>query len=323
MTTPHHEGAAAVSVRNLRQSYGNFEAVRGVSFTVAPGELFALLGTNGAGKTTTVETLEGFRRPSGGSVRVFGTDPFGQPAALRPRVNAVLQHSGVFEELTVAETVELARDLAADPLDTATVLDMVSLADKAGVTVRRLSGGQKRRLDLGLAVLTRPEVLFLDEPTTGMDPEMRRETWKIINGQVAEGVAVLLTTHYLEEAERLADRLAIMHQGEIRVEGTPSEVVAGWGDRIGFRLPAHIRSEELPRLPDAELAIDVREGDPWAVYTVTGSDVASRAHRALAPLLAWAEERSLTLERLELRSASLEDVFLSVASGDLADLPGH
>ncbi|GAA3978500.1 ABC transporter ATP-binding protein [Thermobifida alba] len=323
MTTTHHDGGVAIDVRDLRQSYGSFEAVRGVSFTVAPGELFALLGTNGAGKTTTIETLEGFRRPTGGSVRVFGTDPFGQPAALRPRVNAVLQHSGVFEELTVAETIDLARDLAADPLDTATVLDTVSLADKAGVTVRKLSGGERRRLDLGLAILTRPEVLFLDEPTTGMDPEMRRETWKIISDQVAAGVAVVLTTHYLEEAERLADRLAIMHRGELRVAGTLSEVVAAWGDRIGFRLPAHVRSRDLPRLPGAELSIDVREGDPWAVYTVTGADVATRTHRALAPLLAWAEERSLSLERLEARSASLEDVFLSVAQGDLADLPGH
>ncbi|TDQ55077.1 ABC transporter ATP-binding protein [Actinorugispora endophytica] len=321
MTTTQSD--TAISVRELRQAYGDFEAVRGISFTVSPGELFALLGTNGAGKTTTIETLEGFRRPTGGSVRVFGVDPFGQPAALRPRVNAVLQHSGVFEELTVAETIELARDLAADPLGTDAVLETVSLADKAGVAVRQLSGGQKRRLDLGLAILTRPEVLFLDEPTTGMDPEMRRETWRIIGDQVADGVAVLLTTHYLEEAERLADRLAIMHRGEVRVEGTLAGVVAERGDRIGFRLPDRVRSEDLPRLPGAELAIDVREGVPWAVYTVTGAEVASRAHRALGPLLAWAQERGTTLERLELRGASLEDVFLAVADGSLSEIPGN
>ncbi|KUP96382.1 ABC transporter ATP-binding protein [Thermobifida cellulosilytica] len=321
MTTTQHDESVAISVRDLRQSYGSFEAVRGVSFTVSPGELFALLGTNGAGKTTTIETVVGFRRPTGGSVRVFGLDPFGQPAQLRPRVNAVLQRSGVFEELTVAETVELARDLAADPMGTAEVLAAVNLAEKAGIAVRRLSGGERRRLDLGLAILTRPEVLFLDEPTTGMDPEMRRETWQIIKDQVENGTAVVLTTHYLEEAERLADRLAIMHRGEVRVSGTLGEVVSAWGDRIGFRLPDNLRSQDLPRLPDAEAALDVRGGDPWAVYTVTGPDTARRTHRALAALFSWADEHFLTLERLEARPASLEDVFLSVAQGDLADLP--
>ncbi|MBO2529809.1 MAG: ABC transporter ATP-binding protein [Thermobifida fusca] len=321
MNTTSQNRSVAIHVSDLHQSYGSFEAVRGVSFTVAPGELFALLGTNGAGKTTTIETLEGFRRPTRGSVRIFGIDPFGQPPELRPRVNAVLQHSGLFEELTVTESIELARDLADDPMDTAEVLEAVVLADKARNTVRSLSGGERRRLDLGLAILTRPDVLFLDEPTTGMDPEMRRETWKIISSQVARGAAVVLTTHYLEEAERLADRLAIMHRGEIRVSGTVSEVVSQWGDRISFRLPSHIRSRELPELPGAELTIDVRGGHQWAVYTVTtGTDPATRTHHALLPLLKWAEERSLDLERLESRPASLEDVFLAVAQGDVTDL---
>ncbi|WP_285758612.1 ABC transporter ATP-binding protein [Nocardiopsis ansamitocini] len=316
MTTAQQH--TAISVQDLRQAYGTFEAVRGVSFDVAPGELFALLGTNGAGKTTTIETLEGFRKPTAGTVRVFGTDPFGQPAALRPRVNAVLQHSGVFEELTVAETIDLARDLAARPMGRVEVLKTVSLTDKATVAVRQLSGGQKRRLDLALAILTRPEVLFLDEPTTGMDPEMRRETWRIIGDQVAQGVAVLLTTHYLEEAERLADRLAIMRNGLVEVEGTVAGVVAGKGDRIGFRMPDRIRSEDLPRLPGARFSVEVRSGDQWAAYDVSGDDIAGRAHRAVATLMGWADSNGITLERLQVRTASLEDVFLDIADGDAA-----
>ncbi|MFD0773824.1 ABC transporter ATP-binding protein [Streptomonospora algeriensis] len=308
-------GEYAISVRDLRQNYGDFEAVRGISFEVEQGELFALLGTNGAGKTTTVETLEGFRRPSAGSVRVLGTDPYGQPAALRESVDAVLQHSGLFPELTVAETVDLSRDLAAAPMSRDEVLELTGLADKAGVQVRRISGGQKRRLDLGLAVLSRPEVLFLDEPTTGMDPEARRATWETIADLVRQGTAILLTTHYLEEAERLADRLAIMHRGETRAEGTVRDVVVQWGDRIAFRMPAGVRVEDLPELPGATAAAEVRGGEAWTCYTVRGDDADGLAHRAMEPLLEWARRTGTALERLELRSASLEDVFLSVAEG--------
>ncbi|PSK98587.1 ABC-2 type transport system ATP-binding protein [Murinocardiopsis flavida] len=312
---------AAIEVRDLRQRYGDFEAVRGVSFDVAPGELFALLGTNGAGKTTTIETLEGFRRPSGGAVRIFGTDPYGRPAGLRDRMNAVLQQSGLLDDLTVAETIDLARALAAAPRGHREVLDRVELADKSDVAVRALSGGQKRRLDLGLAILTRPEVLFLDEPTSGMDPEMRRATWQVIADLIDEGVAVLLTTHYLEEAERLADRLAIMHRGEIRVAGALSEVLGGWGDRIGFRLPPSVRSADLPSLSGAVAAVGVRGGEPWASYAVTGSDTDHRAHTAVAELLRWAHLHQVALGGLEVRTASLEDVFLRVADG-AADLVG-
>ncbi|MBB4929442.1 ABC-2 type transport system ATP-binding protein [Lipingzhangella halophila] len=308
--------APAISVRDLRQSYGDFEAVRGVSFGVGRGELFALLGTNGAGKTTTIETLEGFRRPTSGEVRVFGTDPFGQPASLRERVDAVLQHSGVFGELTVSETVDLSRDLAANPLDRDTVLRTIGLADRARVAVRQLSGGQKRRLDLGLALLSQPEVLFLDEPTAGMDPEARRATWRVIEDLVAGGVAVLLTTHYLEEAERLADRIAIMHAGEVRVSGRIHEVLTGWGDRIGFRIPDGLRLDDLPDLSGAAAEADIRENEPWVSYVVTGDDTAGRGHRAMAELLDWARHNDVTLQRLELRTASLEDVFLSVAAQD-------
>ncbi|WP_160050331.1 MULTISPECIES: ABC transporter ATP-binding protein [unclassified Nocardiopsis] len=305
----------AVVVRDLRQHYGDFEAVRGVSFDIRPGELFALLGTNGAGKTTTIETLEGFRRPSSGTVRVFGLDPYGQPAGVRERTNAVLQGSGLLDDLTVDETVDLAHGLATDPRDTAEVLDLVGLSDKGPVAVRQLSGGQKRRLDLALALLTRPEVLYLDEPTTGMDPEARHETWRIITELKEQGVAILLTTHYLEEAERLADRLAIMHRGEVRVEGTLTGVLAGWGDRIGFQLPEDVPTGDLPDLPGAELSVQTRDHALWATYTATGEDVAERAHHAVAALIAWAAEHGTTLRHLQVRGASLEDVFLRVADG--------
>ncbi|QVQ50689.1 ABC transporter ATP-binding protein [Spiractinospora alimapuensis] len=306
----------ALSVDDLRVRYADFEAVRGISFTVEAGELFALLGTNGAGKTTTIETLEGFRRPHSGVVRVLGQDPFGQPAGLRPFVNAVLQHSGSFPELTVNETVDLARDLAASARERAEVLEMVNLAAKGRTYVRQLSGGEKRRLDLALAILTRPRVLFLDEPTTGMDPEARHTTWELLRRVQREGTTILLTTHYLEEAERLADRLAIMHLGEIVVEGVLQDVLAEWGDRLGFRLPDTLRTDDLPEVPGATVSVEVRSGEPWISYTVLGGDgedVAARAHRAMSHLIRWADTHNVPLHHLEARSASLEDVFLNVA----------
>ncbi|GAA1460107.1 ABC transporter ATP-binding protein [Nocardiopsis exhalans] len=306
-------------VRDLHQRYGDFEAVKGVSFEIRPGELFALLGTNGAGKTTTIETLEGFRRPSSGTVRVFGEDPFGQPAGIRERVNAVLQGSGLLEDLSVEESLSLTSDLAAEPRGIDETLQLINLTDKRKLRIRQLSGGQKRRLDLGSALMTRPEVLYLDEPTTGMDPEARHETWKIINELKESGVAVLLTTHYLEEAERLADRLAIMHRGEIRVEGTLAGVLAGWGDRVSFLLPSDVRTADLPDVAGAGIEVETRDHELWATYTVSDGDVAERAHHAVAALMGWAAERGTVLQHLQVRGASLEDVFLQVADG-AADL---
>ncbi|WP_017581484.1 ABC transporter ATP-binding protein [Nocardiopsis valliformis] len=310
---------ASVVVRDLHQRYGDFEAVKGVSFEIRPGELFALLGTNGAGKTTTIETLEGFRRPSSGTVRVFGEDPFAQPAGIRERVNAVLQGSGLLEDLSVEESLSLTSDLAADPRGIDETLQLINLTDKRKLRIRQLSGGQKRRLDLGSALMTRPEVLYLDEPTTGMDPEARHETWKIINELKESGVAILLTTHYLEEAERLADRLAIMHRGEIHVEGTLAGVLAGWGDRVSFLLPSDVRTADLPDVACAEIEVETRDQELWATYTVSDGDVAERAHHAVAALMGWAAERGTVLQHLQVRGASLEDVFLQVADG-AADL---
>ncbi|GIE74975.1 multidrug ABC transporter ATP-binding protein [Actinoplanes philippinensis] len=301
-----------IEVDGLRQRYGDFEAVRGIGFSVGAGRLFALLGTNGAGKTTTMEVLEGFRPAASGSVRLLDADPYRDRRALRPRVGIMLQESGLIGDLTVAETVGLWRDLHADPLPADEALKKVDLTDRSGIAVRQLSGGQKRRLDLALAIVGRPEVLFLDEPTTGMDPEARIGTWRLIQELVAGGTTVLLTTHYLEEAERLADRIAIMHRGEIRVAGTVPEVVSGHGDRIAFRVPAHTPIDALPLLDGRPAEIAVTDGLPTARWTVSGGDPDGRAHRAVAALVAWAAERGVTLDRLSVRPASLEDVFLSI-----------
>ncbi|MBR8740239.1 ABC transporter ATP-binding protein [Nocardiopsis sp. MG754419] len=309
-SAPDPPTASAVRVRDLACSYGDVRAVRGVSFDIVPGELFALLGTNGAGKTTTIEALEGFRNPTAGTVRVLGLDPRRRRRALQGRVNAVLQESGTFADLTVIETIELVRRTSGRRRDLDEVLSAVDLTGRAGARVGHLSGGQKRRLDLALAVVTRPEVLLLDEPTTGMDPEARRTVWALIAELIREGTAILLTTHYLEEAERLADRIAVMHHGRIEVAGTLDQVLAGHGDRISFRLEGS-PPEDPPVLPGAEAVV---EGER-VTYTVDGADHARRAHRAMAALGTWADRHRLDLLDLALHRASLEDVFLRVADG--------
>jgi ABC-2 type transport system ATP-binding protein len=296
----------AVEVDGLHQWYGSFEAVRGVSFQVRPGELFALLGTNGAGKTTVLETLEGFQSAEPGSVRVLGRDPHRDRSEVRPQLGIMMQEGGLFADLTVAETLDLWRGLTPSPRDRAELLDLVNLAGKAGVRARQLSGGEKRRLDLAMAITGRPRVLFLDEPTTGMDPEARQAVWRVVRDLVSDGTTVLLTTHYLEEAEQLADRLAIMHRGRFEVAGTVGEVLAEHGDRISFRVPAHLGIEDLPVPPGVRPAIS--EGR--VSYTVNG------LQGALYELLRWADGKQLALADLEARSASLEDVFLKIAGRD-------
>ncbi|MFD9941627.1 ABC transporter ATP-binding protein [Nonomuraea sp. NPDC059023] len=286
----------AIQVSGLVKRYGAFEAVKGVSFEVPEGEIFALLGRNGAGKTTTVEVLAGFQRPDAGTVRVLGLDPAGQRGEARRRTGVMLQEAGFFPDLTVARTVDTWRDFtaAARPRDEA--LRLAGLAHKAGTKVRQLSGGEKRRLDLALATLGRPEVLFLDEPTTGMDPQARRDTWELVRGLAAEGVTVLLTTHYLEEAQRLASSLAILDGGAIIAAGGMAETLAAQSGRVAFRMPPGVAPGELP-LPvtlDGELAV-CRAEDP---------DLAAQT------LLSWAAGRGLRLTGLDVRAATLEDLFL-------------
>ena len=230
-TTSPSAPAPAISVRGLRKRYGEVEALRGIDFDVHRGEVFGLLGPNGAGKTTTVEVLEGYRRRSGGEVSVLGHDPGRRERALRERVGIVLQSSGMYRHLSVREALEHWASLYPRPRQVDEVIDLVGLGEQAGQRTRRLSGGHLRRLDFALALVGDPELVFLDEPTTGFDPAARRAAWETIRSLRDLGKTVLLTTHYLDEAQALADRVAIIKYGEILAEGAPGELGAGGGRR--------------------------------------------------------------------------------------------
>ncbi|WP_314175736.1 ABC transporter ATP-binding protein [Streptomyces winkii] len=294
----------AIQVEGLKRRYAKgFEAVRGVSFSVREGEIFALLGTNGAGKTSTVELLEGLARPSGGEVKVLGFDPFSERTAVRPRTGVMLQEGGFPSELTVTETIRMWAGCTSDPRPIGEVLAQVGLSDRrANVRVKQLSGGERRRLDLAMALVGHPEVLFLDEPTTGMDPEGRRDTWELVRELRRAGTTVLLTTHYLEEAEELADRLAIMRAGRIVTAGTPEQVVAERPSSIRFTLPDGLSPGHLPpALPPAtvrEGRVEIRTPQLQAVLT---------------DLLLWARQTGVELPGLHARTATLEEVFLEIA----------
>lgn len=293
-----------IAVSGLRCSYGSFEAVKGISLEVRRGELFALLGANGAGKTTTIEVLEGMQKHTGGEVSVFGMHPRRDRAAVRARTGVMLQKGGFSGSLTVKETMDVWRSLTDRPRPAMEALELVGLTDRLGVAVDQLSGGEGRRLELALAVLGRPELLFLDEPTTGMDPASRRTTWEVVRELQNAGTTVLLTTHYLEEAESLADRLAIMKRGEIVTTGTPGEVRRALPSRISFRLPA--RAPAAPELIEATQTV---VGDLVTYETANLQD-------DLADLLTWAREQAVTLNELSARPASLEDVFLDIVDSD-------
>ncbi|MCT4357202.1 ABC transporter ATP-binding protein [Streptomyces sp. Je 1-79] len=292
-----------IEADDLRRTYsGGFTAVNGISFAVPRGEIFALLGTNGAGKTSTVELLEGLAAPSGGTVHVLGHDPYRERAAVRPRIGVMLQEGGFPSDLTVTETVRMWAGCTSGARPLREALEMVGLAARGDVRIKQLSGGERRRLDLALALLGRPEVLFLDEPTTGLDAEGRRDTWELVRALRDGGTTVVLTTHYLEEAESLADRLAIMHQGRIVLSGTPAEVTAARPARIRFALPEGVEPGRLPLTLKA---------------AADGRTVEIRTHRlqdALGELLDWAREAGVRLDGLDARSASLEEAFLEIAS---------
>jgi len=278
---------SAISVSDLRKSYGSREALRGVSFSVEPGEVFALLGPNGAGKTTTVEILEGYRRRTGGSVEVLGVDPERAGPSFRARIGIVLQSSAVYPTLTVTELVELFAGYYPAPRETGEVIALVGLEEKRDARVRTLSGGQLRRLDLALALVGDPELVFLDEPTTGFDPGARRQAWETIRGLRGLGKTILLTTHYMEEAHALASRVAILREGRIVATGAPSDLLSSNGT-------VEIRFER-----DGEQVV-VRTEDPTRVLNELTSEA-----------LAAGRE----LERLEVRRQSLEDVYLEL-TGD-------
>ena len=281
----------AVSVTGLRKSYGDYEALRGIDFTIASGEVFGLLGPNGAGKTTTIEILEGYRARDGGTVEVLGEDPERSGTPWRERVGVMLQSSSLYPNLTVRESLQTFAGYYARPRDPGDVIEIVELGEKANARVRTLSGGQQRRLDLGLALIGDPELIFLDEPTTGFDPGARRTAWQTIANLRELGKTILLTTHYLDEAEQLADRVAVLRNGSIVREGTPAELTGG---------------------PLNEVEIRYRRGGEDVVVTT------AEPTRVLHDLTAEALARGEELERLEVRRPTLEDVYLSL-TGDEAE----
>ncbi|WP_406507585.1 ABC transporter ATP-binding protein [Streptomyces sp. NBC_00212] len=306
--------ANVIEVEELRRTYaGGFEAVSGISFSVARGELFALLGTNGAGKTSTVELLEGLAPPSGGSVRVLGHDPYTERAAVRPRTGVMLQEGGFPSELTVAETVRMWAGCTSGARGVDEALELVGLERRSDVRVKQLSGGEKRRLDLALALLSRPEVLFLDEPTTGLDAEGRRDTWELVRALRDGGTTVLLTTHYLEEAEALAERLAILHEGRIAASGRVDEVVAAQPSHIAFELPDGYHLGDLPPLD--RLGVSSHETSGRTVRLKT-----TALQHAATGLLLWARDSGVELRGLDVRSASLEEAFLKIAQDQRGEM---
>ncbi|HEX5448863.1 MAG TPA: ABC transporter ATP-binding protein [Gaiellaceae bacterium] len=274
---------AAVAVSGLTKSYGDHEALRGIDFEIAAGEVFGLLGPNGAGKTTTVEILEGYRKRDAGTVTVLGEDPQKAGRDWREQVGVVLQSSSLYATLTVRESLETFGGYYRRPRDTDEVCTIVGLDEKKNARVRTLSGGQKRRLDLGLALIGDPDLIFLDEPTTGFDPGARRTAWETIRNLRALGKTVLLTTHYLDEAEQLADRVAVLRDGVIVREGTPAQLTTATQTEIRF----HVDGEEVIERTD----------DPT---------------RRLNELTTEALARGETLQELEVRRPSLEDVYLEL-----------
>ncbi len=303
----------AIVVEGLRKDYGTVRAVDGVSFRVRRGEIYALLGPNGAGKTSTVEILEGHRRRSGGSVRVLGFDPGAGDRRFRERAGIVLQSGGMDAELTVREMVALFAGLYARPRDAAETIGRVGLAAKSRARVRTLSGGQARRLDLALALIGDPEVLFLDEPTTGFDPDARREAWDMIAGLRRSGTTVLLTSHYLDEVQHLADRVGVMSHGRLVEESTPDALggrdVAG--TVISFRLPARLRGSEPPAGP-------WDQAGPAGGFTMHTDEPT----RVLLALTRWACARHAELPGLTVTRPSLEEVYLRI-TGQARTGAGH
>ncbi len=281
----------AIVVRDLRKSYDGVEALQGISFDVSEGEVFGRLGPNGAGKTTTVEILEGYRRRDGGEATVLGHDPGDAPRALRERIGVVLQHSELSPQLTVRETHLLFAGYYTRPRDVDEVVELVGLTEKRNARVKTLSGGQKRRLDLGIALVGDPDLVFLDEPTTGFDPAARRSAWETVRALRSLGKTILLTTHYLDEAQRLADRVAVIQAGQIVALGTPSELIGQAGV-----------TEIRYRDGDEQVVLETREPT-----------------RVLHELTAQAVASGRELDHLEVRKPTLEDVYLDLVGGERAE----
>jgi ABC-2 type transport system ATP-binding protein len=292
--------AVAVDVRGLVKSYQGTPAVRGIDLTIRQGEVFALLGPNGAGKTTTVEILEGYRTRDNGEVSVLGVDPGRQRDRLKSRMGIVLQSTGIDRYLTVRETIAMYATFYPHPRPVDEVIGMVGLEEKRGARVGQLSGGQQRRLDVAIALAGNPDLLFLDEPTTGFDPSARREAWDVIKNLATLGMTVLLTTHYMDEAQFLADRVAVIVAGRIVAEGTPATL----GDRQVARARVRYRAPAGANPPQSLSAPPGPDG-----YTeITPDDVIQALHE----LTGWAIEHRASLDGLEVTRPSLEDIYLSL-----------
>ncbi len=294
---------AAIEVRDLHKVYGERVAVAGLSLTIEAGEVYALLGHNGAGKSTTVEILEGHRRRTSGDVSVLGTDPERADASFRDRIGIVLQSSGVELELTVREVLDVYGSTYSRRRPDDEVLALAGLTEQADQRIGSLSGGQRRRVELALGIIGNPDVLFLDEPTTGFDPSARRGAWDVVRQLGTGGTTILLTTHYLDEAEHLADRVGVIAHGRLIAEGTPAELVGGAvATVVRFELPAHVDVVDLDRVLPADATRRDRNVE-FATLDPT---------RDVHAVCAWALERGVELVGLTVARPSLEDAFLAL-----------
>ncbi|GCE25484.1 ABC transporter ATP-binding protein [Dictyobacter alpinus] len=303
---------AAIVVENFSKSYGTHRVVDKLSFHVLPGEVLALLGPNGAGKTTTVETLEGYRSPDMGTIRVLGLDPVRQAEELKPRIGVMLQQDGLYPALTAREVLSLFAGYYEQPQDVDALLERVGLTDSAKTRCRRLSGGQKRRLALAVALVGNPELVFLDEPTAGMDPQARQTTWEIVRELKRNGVTILLTTHLMDEAERLADRVAIIDHGQLIAMDTPGNLTGGQNANVvRFVAPEGLDCRKLAALPAAKKAEEVRAGS----YLIETDDIPT----LLVELTTWLRDQAIPLSELRVGHGSLEDLFLRLTGSEVRD----
>ncbi|MFJ6936263.1 ABC transporter ATP-binding protein [Streptomyces sp. NPDC101132] len=303
--------AAAVRVRGLVQRYGDKTAVDGLDLDVLTGTVTAVLGPNGAGKTTTVETCEGYRPPAAGTVRVLGLDPYADAEALRPRVGVMLQSGGVYSGARAVEMLRHMAKLYAHPLDVGSLVERLGLGGCGRTPYRRLSGGQQQRLALAMAVVGRPELVFLDEPTAGLDPQARRATWDLVRELRADGVTVVLTTHHMDEAEQLADDVAIIDAGRVIAQGSPEELCRGGAEntlRFTGR-PALDLAALLKALPDGTAAAELTPG----AYRITGSV----DPQLLATVTSWCAQHGVMPDSISVERHTLEDVFLELTGREL------
>tara|TARA_B100000686_G_scaffold99319_1_gene106438 strand:- start:676 stop:1611 length:936 start_codon:yes stop_codon:yes gene_type:complete len=291
----------AISVRGLKKSYGDVAAVHDISFDVMPGEVFALLGPNGAGKTTTIEILEGYRQATSGEVSVLGFNPTNRMPEFRERVGIVLQQTGANTYLTVRETLDLFGSYYRDSRSTNEVLELVGLQDQSAAIVKRISGGQKRRLDVGIALIGQPDILFLDEPTTGFDPQARRASWEMIHNLTTLGCTVMLTTHYMEEAEFLASSIGIMVSGEIALIGSKQDLQSkSQRSRISFNA-----TPQFNEMLQTDLKFSLTLGlDGFS--TMESTDAATDLYQ----LTTLAKQQSVNLTNLQVKTRTLEDIYI-------------